>query len=181
MILLQISFAQINIFSKFGYTHNDIHPGNILYHNLKSPTYLKYNHFNCEYFKSTKIQSDIEFILSDFEHTITVNHNYLNNILSSDEDSLEQDNTVINTSLYNNIRRTISIINDLALFPNNEKIKNIYLDYQFRKDEKIVEKYIKSVKKYVEDNDEKIFRKQVVNQVEKFVYDYYILIKDVSQ
>lgn len=170
--LLQLIFAQFNIFSKFGYTHNDIHSGNILTQVTKNTKIFKYKYFYPTYFKSDKIsiecESTIEFILADLDDIETIDEKYLKNKEYEDINSV---------SLYDNIKATINTLNNsIKNKQDKEKLKEIYNEYYSKIDEKMYDEHIKIVKKYMD--DEKKYRGKTIKLIEKFVYDYYNIIND---
>jgi thiamine kinase-like enzyme len=67
-VLEQLVYAQINIFDKIGFIHNDIHLGNILIKKLKSTEIetLTYNIMGKKYI----VQTNRRLILSDFDKSI---------------------------------------------------------------------------------------------------------------
>jgi hypothetical protein len=171
--LLQLVFSQINIFSKYGYTHNDIHSGNILTKVTKNKKTYKYKYFYPSYFKSNKKyyehETNIEFILTDFDDIVIITEEYLKNNAFG----------IINReSLYRNITQTITTLNENI---KNDKIRknmtSIYKKYYLNLDENNDKIHKKIVNKNIDDI--KTYRIEIINLVEKFVYDYYILIKDV--
>jgi hypothetical protein len=80
------------------------------------------------------------------------------------------------SSLYYNIIRTIKIINSLLTIKNKD-IYEIYYEYHYKNDEKIRKKYVKNIKYNSNDIDK--FRDEAIKDVEKYVFDYYNIIKDV--
>lgn len=170
----QLIFAQFNIFSKYGYTHNDIHLGNIFIDKKKEKKQFVYKYFLPKYFideqkKNDKceIETDMEFIIFDFDDIVIIDDKFIK----------ESEDEVFNSvSLYRNIKATIVMLINIL---DDERIKNkfnkIYEKYYLNLDEKIFEENIKLKNNY----GEKKYRKKSVEQVEKFVYDYYIQIKNV--
>jgi hypothetical protein len=177
--LLELIFAQFNIFSKFGYTHNDIHSGNVLSKVTKEKNTFRYKYFIPSYFKKNdfcknnvcEIQSNIHFVLSDFDEIRILDEQYLKSNVDEEINSV---------SLYDNIKATIRMLNNnITNKQKNEKnkLEEIYQEYYYNLDEQINNEHIRIVKKYM--TEPKKYREKTIKLVEKFVYDYYIIINDV--
>lgn len=170
--ILQLSFAQMNIYSKYGYTHNDMHRGNILIHNLKNPVVLKYKYVGMNYFDSNELTVNLEFIITDFDRMIVFDFKYLKN-----DDIYDEEKEL--SSLYNNINTTIKTIGSRLDKSIGKKINQFYDNYQYKNDENMSKAYNKILKKCIKDNNEKQFRSEIIKLSEKYIYDYYNKIKNV--
>lgn len=70
-ILQQLTLAQIHVYSKTGFLHNNLHLGNILIHKVKKPTHIIYE-FNTNSFRNEEINVLSDFIIpliSDFNES----------------------------------------------------------------------------------------------------------------
>lgn len=204
--LLQLSFAQFNIFSKYGYTHNDINSGNILFSSSKENKSFTYKYFIPNYFepedlifdkkqndaknaknskdeqkKYCKIESNSEYVISDFDHIHIADEDFFNGDI---------DDIVYMESLHKNILDTIKmLIKNVKYEKISEEMNKIFDNYYDMEYDKMLNEYIeimkfysKNIKKYSKDKNKcfeevKRFRKKTIRPVEKFVYGYYKLIK----
>jgi hypothetical protein len=132
LILQQLLLAQINLFKKFKYTHNDIHLGNILYKKHKDPITLNYKYIDKK-IKDVKI----EIILSDYDNVFEfTNENierYILNELNSESSgaNIGNFNIYLENSLISNLIKTTNVILNTnkeylekfnKIFENNNKI-----------------------------------------------------------
>jgi serine/threonine protein kinase len=113
-ILLQLVFCQLNLFSFLGYTHNDIHPGNILIKKYKKPIMLEYNYIDKDCIDSNKqykLLTDTEYILADYDMMFSFEYRYFEKTFDNivDLDDVAEFNLY---SLYGNILRTINLLAD---------------------------------------------------------------------
>ncbi len=70
-ILQQLTLAQIHVYSKTGFLHNNLHLGNILIHKVKKPTHIIYE-FKIGYLRNDEINVLSNFIIpliSDFNES----------------------------------------------------------------------------------------------------------------
>jgi hypothetical protein len=111
LILQQLLLAQINLFKKFKYTHNDFHLGNILYKKHKDPITLNYKYIDKK-IKDVKI----EIILSDYDNVFEfTNENierYILNELNSESSgsNIGNFNIYLENSLISNLIKTTNVI-----------------------------------------------------------------------
>ena len=113
IILQQLLYCQVNIFSEFMFTHNDIKLTNILVKKYKQKKEFTYEYIN------KKVISNHEYILSDYDRIIAFGNTYKNGLSKSfniDE--------YCYFSLFSNIVQTISILNKTDLIDKN--INNIW-------------------------------------------------------
>ncbi len=77
-ILQQLTLAQIHVYSKTGFLHNDLHLGNILIHHVKKPTDIIYE-FSTDTLRNKEIVVTSNFIIlliSDFNESTIYKNNY---------------------------------------------------------------------------------------------------------
>lgn len=177
-IIIQISMGQMNLFSKFGYTHNDIHTGNILYYIHPESKIIKYKYLSLKYFP-IKLEIKKEYILSDFDNKLEkISKEYFKNIKLSENSYLY--------SLYDNIISTIGkTLPLLKNYKDNNKYRLI-TDEFFKIQEKFEEEYKKnyliSIKELMSNKINKdTFRKLVISQCEKFLYMFKEKIKYIQE
>lgn len=122
-IIKQLIYCQINIFSKYGLTHNDIHKGNILINKINSN--LEYKYIN------KKIDNQkYEFILSDYDKMFEFNITNIRDHFNLKINESDENNYYTKFSLYNNIINIFytiiklstnknDLLNKLNTFQNN--------------------------------------------------------------
>jgi serine/threonine protein kinase len=146
-ILSQLIFAQINLFMKSGFTHCDIHPGNILINKHPHKVELNYSYL----LKPKKIQTKYEFILCDYDKSIDFNPDeiieYINQIYG-DNDIEEIVNDLINQNLFSNIITTINMLINKLNMEYKKSIRKIFVDAQI-KNNNIIENQNKILKSYI--------------------------------
>ena len=177
-MIVQICIGQLNLFSKYGYTHNDIHTGNILYYTHTTTKTLYYKYLILKYF-SNKLEVKNEYVLSDFDNKLLkLSYEYLKNIDSSDEYYLY--------SLFDNILSTIGKTL-ILLKDNKENIKYNIISKQFFKlqeeyEEKLRKNYLIYINQFTKNKiNEDTFRKLVISECEEFLYLFKEKIKYIQQ
>lgn len=160
-MLLQLVLCQLNIFGKNGYTHNNIHKGNILIHKYHKAKELTYKFTNSE-FLPKKIKSQYEFILSDYNDFVSFR----------DKKNQFKKQKLYKYSLLNNLVKTIKML--INMLNNSEKklikkkfnnINNKYLNFLKSKYGLILEMYL----------DKNIDYCEFINLV-LYICEYYIII-----
>jgi len=106
----QLLYCQLNIFSQFMYTHNDIKLSNILIKKHKEEIKIVYKYV------SKTCNSRYEFILSDYDKIITFGNTYKKGLSKSF--SLEE---YYSFSLFNNLYQTIKVLGRDNYVNNSEK------------------------------------------------------------
>lgn len=142
LILKQLTLAQINLFRRHGITHNDIHSGNILIHKHSKKIELNYGYLD----KPIKIDTDYEFILSDYDKCMLFSPININD--NSTEVSMNISDTIedlMPSTLLFNIIRTINVLKERIDKNTNRKI--IELDAKFQ--EKYQELYYNKEQEYL--------------------------------
>ncbi len=77
-ILQQLTLAQIHVYSKTGFLHNDLHLGNILIHHVKKPTHIIYE-FSTDTLRTKEIVVTSNYIIpliSDFNESTIYKNDY---------------------------------------------------------------------------------------------------------
>ena len=165
-IILQLIYCQLNLFSHLGYTHNDIHFGNILVKKYKKPIILEYDYIN------KTIQTDTEYILADYDKMFSFEYKYEDNYFHKEfENIIDLDDTseFSTYSLYSNILSTIlSVANKLKL-KEKDYIKDIIYKIQLKYEEKIFDNIKKYIIEYYENKNFDLFKKNIYKDVLKFI------------
>jgi len=170
-ILLQLVFCQLNLFSFLGYTYNDIHPGNILIKKYKKPIMLEYNYIDKDCIDSNKqykLLTDTEYILADYNMMFSFEYRYFEKTFDNivDLDDVAEFNLY---SLYGNILRTINLLPDKLERDDKDFIRKIVNKIQSKKEEKILDNNKKYVIDYYSTRDFKVFKKNILNDMCKFI------------
>ncbi len=150
LILKQLVLAQINLFRRYGITHNDIHSGNILIHKHSKKIELNYGYLD----KPIKIETEYEFILSDYDKCILFNPININdNSTEVDMNISDVMEDLMQSILLFNIIRTIKVL--LERLNKDEKKKlsdffqefeNKYQDKYYDRERELLNKYLSSLK-----------------------------------
>lgn len=180
----QLINAQINVFLKFGMTHNDIHKGNILIYTHKNTNILEYEYIkkNTQYLLPS-VKTNIEFILADYDKAKIFSGENLFKIFNDFDDNYDvyddMFEEIINLpeeklneySLYANLISTIYLI--IRFIKSNEtkiQLQNWLFEYQKINEDNIYKKYrellINLAKKNIHN---KKFRKEVVDNIESHI------------
>lgn len=180
-IVKQLLFTQLNIFNKEGFTHNDVHLGNILVYTHKDDTELKYTNIN----KTIITQKEYKLVDYDKIQSFKVKDmfNTLNDINIEPSKKIKSNNYNIYYihSLLSNILQTIDIPLKLLKIETQEKLvklinkfkeknKKAYLDENMR----ITKIYInnRTLKEYAKfKEDITLMNLDIVSKLEKMFDD----------
>lgn len=180
-ILAQLVNGQYNAFAYEGFTHNDIHLGNILIDKLKEPKILNYEYGYSEHFKDI-ISVDCEFILADLD-----NYYLFNEDSHREFHEFLRENKYFDNSLPLNILQTIEALNQQLNDELNDnlkyKVNKIYDNIKKKHFDDLKKSYIKELKvytKYLKECDDAQMRCQCssINKEKKLFYNNTILICD---
>ena len=161
-LLIQLLLAQINLFEKFKYTHNDIHLGNILYKKHKEPITLNYKYINK---KLNNIK--IEIILSDYDNIFEFSDENIDRYILCDINSetsssnLGNFNIYLQNSLLSNLIKTTNTILNIN--------KNKYIN-KFEKIFREKEEY------FIDKNKEYLLNKQISKMTNLGIEFYHLVI-----
>ena len=161
-LLIQLLLAQINLFEKYKYTHNDIHLGNILYKKHKEPITLNYKYINK---KLNNIK--IEIILSDYDNIFEFNDENIDRYILCDINSetsssnLGNFNIYLQNSLLSNLIKTTNTILNIN--------KNKYIN-KFEKIFREKEEY------FIDKNKEYLLNKQISKMTNLGIEFYHLVI-----
>jgi serine/threonine protein kinase len=170
-ILEQLCLAQINLFMKTGYTHCDIHPGNILINKHSEEVELFYGYLPIQ----KKLVTKYEFIISDYDKIVSFESNdiieiYLK-IYKYIQDVID---FLLNSTLYVNILRTINILIEKLDDKNKIFYRTHFLKFQENYENDIIIKDKNYLSKYVNNINQKpdkkndlfvIYKKYISNMI----------------
>ena len=111
-ILFQLVFCQLNVFGKTGYTHNDIHEGNILIkkHDTEQIFNYKYIISNCvDKSNEYNLKSNYEFILADYDKIFYFRKDYFDKYYGDVDASMDKER-FLKYSLFSNLLETINTL-----------------------------------------------------------------------
>ena len=125
-ILFQLVFCQLNVFGKTGYTHNDIHEGNIIIkkHETEQIFNYKYITSNCvDKSNEYNLKSNYEFILADYDKIFYFRKDYFDKYYGDVDASMDNER-FLQYSLFSNLLETINKLIEKL----NDKDKQIVRD-----------------------------------------------------
>lgn len=109
-ILKQLLLTQIYLFEKYGFIHNDLHSGNILYKTYSTNEDISYNVLD----NVIIVNSIVEIIFSDFSYAISYDENVFNNF-----DSNFLFDKTINKPNKINFHKELTLLNNIVAVVNN--------------------------------------------------------------
>jgi len=176
-IFLQLTFCQLNLFSFLGYTHNDIHEGNILIKKHETIQLLDYIYIAQECIdpkKKYKLKTDIEYILSDYDRVFSFEYKYFieefENIIKSDNKNSSENAGEFNTfSLYSNIMTTINMIANKLSDIDKTYIKSILFQLQEKYENRILSNMKDYIMIYYKDKNYTNFKKNIKFDICRFI------------
>ena len=132
-IMEQLLYCQLNIFAKYGYTHNDVHLGNILINTHKDMIELNYKKIN------KIVVTKYEYVLSDYD-----------NVLSFDSPEFSTD-----YCLFANLTTTVNIVQSLL---KTDSLMN-FIPVQEKYEESIMESTEEQLNVFINNSNKKEFIK----------------------
>lgn len=163
-ILLQLIFCQLNLFGKVGYTHNDIHEGNILIkkHTTEQIFNYKYIITNCvDASNEYNLKNNYEYILSDYDKVFHFRKDFFDRYYG-DIDSEMDTQRFLEYSLYSNLLSTIKMLIEKLNKDDKILILNKLYDVQNKYEKKILRKNKQLIITYSKDYDFDKFRKEML-------------------
>jgi hypothetical protein len=158
-IVKQLLFAQLNIFYKEGFTHNDVHLGNILVYTHKDDTELKYTNIN----KTIITQKEYKLVDYDKIQSFKVKDmfNTLNdmNIEPSKKIKSNNYNTYYIHSLLSNILQTIDIPLKLLKIETQEKLVKLINKFKEKNEKAYLNENMRITKIYINNRTLKEYAK----------------------
>jgi hypothetical protein len=170
-IVKQLLYAQLNIFKKEGFTHNDVHLGNILVYTHKNNTELKYTYIN----KTIITQKEYKLVDYDKIQSFKVKDmfNTLNdmNIEPSKKIKSNDYNIYYNHSLLSNILQTIDIPLKLLKLEVQDKLVKLINKFKDNYELEYLEKNMLITKNYI--------NSRTLNEFIKFKEDIIMMNIDI--
>lgn len=166
VIFFQLVFCQLNLFAHCGYTHNDIHDGNILIKKHPKNVILDYEYITSDCIetnKEYKLNVSREYILSDYDKMYSFEYKYFIHEfeylikLGYDVEDIE----FIKYSLYSNILSTINLLKSKMNKEDKIRIENILLNIQTKYEDKIISNIRTFIVEYYESRNFNQFKKKI--------------------